>query len=169
MAKIEALVKGSVGFSPDRGDTAVVSNMPFIPVSQGPSVEPGFVLTPDIWKAVRYALVLVLALLMLLFVVRPLVKAVTQAAPETVEQDESNENSVAEANNVLELDTSTSPVNNEVSAGNRVQSVAYATENPRKTAQILRVWLLEDADQQPTLGEMASESKSAEPVQRAGA
>jgi len=126
-------------------------------------------LTPDIWKAVRYGLILVLALMMLLFIVRPLVKAVTQAAPAKVEEaqveKEDVEAGVAKANSDYEGADAVSAVS---APQHRLMSVEYASENPRKTAQILRVWLLEDAESSPTLGELASDG-SEKTAERAGA
>ncbi len=163
MAQIEALVKGSIGFDAKRGDMVVVTNMAFMPVDVGPVVEPGFAMPPDAWPAVRYGVTLLLALMLLIFVVRPLVKAVA-----TVDQKGAEAIAEREESEVIEatLDEQVPQVHAEAIDGDfevgrrptaRRAAMEYATEQPRKTAQILRVWLLEDGGDGVTLPESASD------------
>ena len=172
MATITALVKGAIGFDEKRGDTVVVSQMAFTPTDTAPIAEPGFMMTPDMWRAVRYAVVLVLALLLMLFLVRPLVKAVTQAAPPktvTAEaQSGDQDDPRAENGDERSNDYASDPHGEGFEApseNTRVLAMEYANDDPRKTAQILRVWLLEDAGEGTTLPDMAAEgAQVAEPA-----
>lgn len=86
-ARIEAVVKAALGIDATRGDTVVVELTRFaeIPLSDAESAVP----TPAAWeKWVGPGLALFAVLIMLIFVVRPLVKAATGGAKAAPADDE---------------------------------------------------------------------------------
>ncbi|WP_333586202.1 flagellar basal-body MS-ring/collar protein FliF [Phenylobacterium sp.] len=78
MARIEQLVRTAVGFNEARGDQVTVVNVAFDPVNTGQGAEAGNPLTNfdknDIMRAVELAVLALVALLIIFFVVRPLLK-----------------------------------------------------------------------------------------------
>ena len=80
MARIEQLVRTAVGFNEARGDQVTVVNVAFDPVNTGQGAEAGNPLTNfdknDIMRAVELAVLALVALLIIFFVVRPLLKNV---------------------------------------------------------------------------------------------
>ena len=77
LAAIEALVKGAVGFDAARGDTVALSSRPFVAAE---SVEPGWWQQPWFAATLRQGVALVVALLVLLFVGRPLMRMLKERA-----------------------------------------------------------------------------------------
>lgn len=172
MAIFEKIVKGAVGFDEGRGDVVVVTNMPFKPLDEAPVVEPAaFVLSPDVWRAVRYGMTALLALLLLVFLVRPLVKTITGIDRGPVVAEAAGAADEAEEDEQDAVDVSVPEVQPEsfedLAASMRTTprslAVEFAGEQPRKTAQILRVWLLEDAGEGATLPS-AAEAQDASQV-----
>lgn len=152
LAKLESIVKAAVGFDEARGDTVVVRNMPFVEGPALDAIDAGFALSPDAWRGVRYAFALVMALLLMLFLVRPMVKAVTAAAPEA----EKVETVVAEEADELPA----IPMDDQIPAVNpRVVALEFATQEPRKTAKILRAWLLEDGRDVAAVADLSAEAQ----------
>jgi len=78
MKQIDALVKSAIGYDPARGDVVQVVNMPFarVDTTQGtPTPEPLLGLDSAAWfKIIEAAIFALTALLMGLFVLRPLIK-----------------------------------------------------------------------------------------------
>ena len=68
MRKIEELVRAAIGFDEDRGDTVIVSNVPFAPVEP---IEEGLDLMALLPLLMRYGSLLLAILVLVLFVVRP--------------------------------------------------------------------------------------------------
>ena len=146
LKQIDAIVKTAVGFDAERGDQVVVRNMPFVQSeAMFPVDDSGFVMGPDLWRFVRYGVIILLALMILLFLVRPLVKALAAGSLFDVDQDlnAANEEIVASSdpNKSLEAAEEEQLVN---APSNRLLAIEYAATDPRKTAQVLRAWLLED-------------------------
>ncbi len=86
MAQIEALVKSAIGFDAKRGDQVEVTNMPFDRLDMGPLQAQDAPLvnfqTSDWIKIIEVAILSVTALLLGLFVMRPLIaRMFTPAAP----------------------------------------------------------------------------------------
>ncbi|MEL6177408.1 MAG: flagellar basal-body MS-ring/collar protein FliF [Myxococcota bacterium] len=145
LVQLEAIVKTAVGFDEGRGDQVVVRNMPFVPAANMFPVDDSTVLmSPDAWRLIRYGIIIVLALLILLFLVRPIVNAVTQQpVPEapTVEVELAQDTP-----ETIEAEAIKPEIPN-----NRLLAIEYAINDPRKTAQILRAWLLEDEPEEAIL------------------
>ncbi len=168
MARIEGLVKGSVGFDGERGDAVVISNMPFQAIETPLEDAPEMVIPPDVWRGARYGAAALLVLALLVLVVRPLVKAVTLAAPEAVGELTPAGRLAGTEPPAERAQVDQSDVDGAMSP--RLIAMEYATEHPRKAAQILRGWLLEDGAgaQGQTLAEMVQEARTKEPSSRAG-
>lgn len=86
MARIEELVRTAVGFNEARGDQVTVVNMPFDAPAEMGGVESSNPLTDfdknDIMRAVELAILAVVALLIVFFVVRPLLKSASGGGRE---------------------------------------------------------------------------------------
>ena len=138
LIQLEAIVKTAVGFDEARGDQVVVRNMPFVETEQAfPVGDSTVLMSPDAWRLIRYGVIVLLALLILLFLVRPIVKAVTQ---QPVPEPPDVKIEVAEERpETIETEAIKPELPN-----NRLIAIEYAVNDPRKTAQILRAWLLED-------------------------
>ncbi len=78
LQKIQGLVAAAVGLEPDRGDQLTVQNVsfdeppPVVPEAPRTVVERVQQYTPQIWEGARMLVVLVIAVVALLFIVRPL-------------------------------------------------------------------------------------------------
>jgi flagellar M-ring protein FliF len=161
--KLESIIGTALGINAERGDALVVSEMPFIQdpllVMDEPAPEP--TLSPEIWRGVRYGASLLIAILLLVFLVRPLIKAVSASgADEVVAEEEGTINmlpGMALADGV-ELGADGLPLQSLDAPTPRSMAVEFATEEPRKTAQILRAWLLEEGEDE----ELANPLKAAE-------
>jgi len=89
LQKIQGLVAASVGLEPDRGDQLTVQNVSFEEAAPVAPEVPRTVVqrvqeyTPQIWEGTRMVIVMVIALVALLFVVRPMLKNATTLALAT--------------------------------------------------------------------------------------
>lgn len=151
LTKFEDLIKAAVGYDESRGDSVVVRDLPFVNniLADAAPIEDSM-LTPDVWKGIRYGGALLMAVMLLVFLVRPLVKVISSV--------DSKEESTNAIDNELVVPTPVSIEGIEGieqieglhgldKASPRLLAVEFAGEHPRKTAQILRTWLLEDGNQ----------------------
>ena len=99
--RVEALVASAVGLRADRGDQVEITWESFAPV-EAPSAEPVPVyMRPEVYvPALRYAFFALLALLLLVFVVRPLMRAVAGAARDEEADEAEQIEAVAEGEEV---------------------------------------------------------------------
>lgn len=84
LAKFEALAKGTVGFDATRGDTIAVSQRPFAPIE---ATESPFWLQPWFMPALQQVGALLAALLVFLFIGRPIIAAARARAAARTETD----------------------------------------------------------------------------------
>ncbi len=90
LLKIQGLVAASVGLEPDRGDQLTVQNVSFEEAAPIAPEEPKTVVqrvqeyTPQIWEGARMVIVMVIAIVALLFVVRPMLKNTASVAGAAV-------------------------------------------------------------------------------------
>ncbi|QJA06860.1 flagellar M-ring protein FliF [Thermosulfurimonas marina] len=125
---IEKLVKGAVGYNPDRGDVVEVSAQPFrIEEVKGPAVWLEY-----LNRLIKPLVELLVILLVLLLVVRPLLKALLEKkpAPEALEG--------VEAPGELPPEEEAKPLPHEMALG-IVQS------SPERAAVLVKKWLLEES------------------------
>lgn len=86
LQKIQGLVSAAVGLEPDRGDQLTVQNVSFEEPAPAAPEEPKTVIqrvqeyTPQIWEGTRVVMIMVIALVALLFVVRPMLSSATTMA-----------------------------------------------------------------------------------------
>ncbi len=128
---IEKLVKGAVGYNPDRGDVVEVSTFPFkVEEAKGPAVWMEY-----LSRLIKPLLEFLIALLVLLLVVRPLLKSVLEkkAPPETEKEVLEGEEAPE-----LEAEEEAKPLPHEMALG-IVQS------SPERAAILVKKWLLEES------------------------
>jgi len=141
LQKIEALVKGAIGFNAERGDQLSIQNIPF----QDPEDAAGTADAPKWWNS-PFVMALFKNLLiglgfvaLILFVVKPLINTLRTAKPPRLDI----------------LETITPDVQEKLSASERAQLAAQMQEqqdlmekaktNPYQVAQILQNWLTEES------------------------
>ena len=129
--RYEELVKETIGFTESRGDQVKVVNMPFqvAPEEELPPVKTRYV--EMVAPAARYALPLLAVLLLSLFVLRPLAKALSAPAGS----------SAALRGSILatagEIDRAIAP--KELPARDQVKE--WARKNPQDAASVIRTWM----------------------------
>jgi len=126
---IEDLVKGAIGYNPDRGDEVEVEAIPFVKPRMP---KPGIMdYVAKFYKPILAFLVIVL---FFLFVVRPILKNVLAPAPAPVE-----EAAVEEAPPVEEAEEEEKEVLPQEIAIGIIQS------QPEKAAMLVKKWLMEES------------------------
>ena len=150
MKKLEAIVRAAVGYDEERGDEVQVVNIPFtgqVPAQVGKmakAVEVGS-------KLARPLINLVIALLFLLFVVRPLLKRYV-FAPKEVERVEELALPEAEALEEGEEELEVAPAIEPVpSAQDELRDLA--SDYPERAAALVKVWLREPVEAEKRQGE----------------
>lgn len=148
--KLESIIGTALGINAERGDALVVSEMPFVqdPLLVMDEPEPEPTVTPDIWRGIRYGASLLIAILLLVFLVRPLIKAVSASGADEVVAEEDSMGLLPgmALGDGVELGADGLPLHSLDAPTPRSMAVEYATDEPRKTAQILRAWLLEEGE-----------------------
>lgn len=160
LKNLEELVRGAVGFQLERGDVVTVRSIAFDAAVPTGGVEVATDVGPPVWHT--YARWGALALAVLLFfgmVVRPLMRVVTPAKPAQATTEVAEQPGVAGARG-LNAEATARPALGEPS-GEKVEAAVAATprqvalravtEDPRRAADIVRLWL----------GEKSAEAKEA--------
>ena len=78
LERIQNIVTAAVGFQGERGDTIHITNFPFVVADLSASYDKEWYADPEIIEPIKYLLAAFVALTMILFVLRPLVKYLTQ-------------------------------------------------------------------------------------------
>ncbi|CAH2029986.1 flagellar basal-body MS-ring/collar protein FliF [Trichlorobacter ammonificans] len=141
LQKIEALVKGAIGFNPERGDQLSIQNIPF----QDPGDAAGTAVSPQWWTNpffLTLAKNLVIGLgfvALMLLVIKPLLNTLRAARPPRLDI----------------LESITPEVQEKMSASERAQLAMHMAEqqdliekakaNPYQVAQILQNWIREES------------------------
>ena len=142
LKKFRDLIKGTVGFSTERGDTLDVVNIAFGGRVEIEEIEEATMLDKYLPDAIRYGTVLLISLILLLLVVRPLMRGLF---------------SKPERERSLVADGAPSPSGSATYAGGNMPADLEETEegmrkkyvselikqNPQQTASILKRWLNE--------------------------
>ncbi len=131
---ISSLVKGAIGYNPDRGDDVEVEAIEFI---KPPKKKPGIM--EYLVELSKPLILLVVIILLFIFVVRPIMKAFLPKPPEEVEKAKEVEEvppSVTEEKEEKEEEKVVMP--HEVALG-IIQS------QPEKAAMLVKKWLLEES------------------------
>ncbi len=139
--KITSLVKEAVGFNVVRGDSVNVINAAFTPAPPvEPAPEPGLFEQPWIFDVAKQGLGIILALLLVLMVVRPILRALIEKGRE-VKQIEELERKLEEE----PLAQLPNPFASNPSYDQQVELVrSVAKEEPQRMAQVVREWVAED-------------------------
>ncbi|MBF0343152.1 MAG: flagellar M-ring protein FliF [Nitrospirae bacterium] len=147
--RYEELVKKAIGFTIDRGDQVAVINMPFeaelkeeIPPASRDYFRDGILVA-------KYLAPLVVALLFLLFVVRPIIKVLTEPPPPVkvtelpypktvaeIEREMKKEAIEGKERDVPSPPTDEAPIKREISEWSQ-----WVKENPVSAAQLVKEWV----------------------------
>ncbi|SFM47790.1 flagellar basal-body MS-ring/collar protein FliF [Thermodesulforhabdus norvegica] len=129
---IESIVKNAVGYNPDRGDEITVSNIPFAE-EIAPKPAPTRWWLAMLKEHRRLIVNVLLALLVLLFVVRPLIKKLEKIPVEV--QPKALPPTEEEMAELEAMKKALTP---------RQQAALFVQERPEKAAEIIRAWLHEE-------------------------
>lgn len=151
-AKLTGLVKGAIGFDAKRGDTVEVVDMPFQAIAAEPEYKPPFLTHSEIMRLAQYGLLLVGMLIMLVFVIRPIMRAATKqqerelasAEAASIIADEAAE--IAHSETMIDLD--------KVEGRVRESTIRKVTEiidkHPEQTVGVIRGWMASNSDATPS-------------------
>lgn len=132
LKKIEEMVKRAIGFSQERGDDVKVVNMPFETVLEEELPAPKREIWPLILTIARYAVPLIVVVLLFLFIIRPLLR--TLAAPVKMEpQPVGLPKTVAEIERSLEIPQ----------MSQKEMIIEWAKKNPEEAAGLIKSWIKE--------------------------
>ncbi len=163
MQRIEQLVRTAVGYNADRGDQVTVVNVRFPAAEAAGGVEAANPLMGfdknDIMRAVELAIIAIVAILMIVFIVRPLLKppagrglpALTSAGGVgvtrlvTTEIDPATGQSLALPNpsNELEQRIDIARIEGQVKASSVKRVAEFVENHPEESVSLLRAWLHE--------------------------
>ncbi len=131
MKRFEEMVKNAVGFVAERGDDVRVINMPFteepIMIEERPDVSKEIV--PVVITVAKYSLPILGLILLFLFVIRPIIKAITTPVRRVEMKVPAT---VAEIEKAMELQGIRRP-----------DILEWARKNPQKAAQLIKGWIEE--------------------------
>ncbi len=158
--RIATLVRSAIGFDQKRGDQVEVVNLPFAEVQPNPINEPSGLMAylqftkEDILRAVELAVMALLALMVVLFVVRPLVRraispdhpvAQPVAAIPSLAPGEAVPEGIPVVTNHTAKMIDIAKVQGQVHAQSLQRVGELAQQNPQETVAIIRSWLNEPA------------------------
>jgi len=132
MRQFEDMVKKAVGFTAERGDEVKVVNMPFEVIPQEEAPEPSSGMTtimPVVMTGSKFLIPLIGVVLLFLFVIKPLMKAVTTPAVRTT---------MALPSGTPELERLAPK-----ELTSRDQLVDWAKKNPKDATNLIRGWIEE--------------------------
>jgi flagellar M-ring protein FliF len=137
LQKIEALVKGAIGFNAARGDLVTVVNIPFQEVAAEGADGAG----PSWWEAPILAtalknLLIVLGFFALIFLVlRPMLNMLGTYKPDGAKSIENIEHTMGELGGPMQ------PAQLAMSKVNHLELIESVKKDPYQTAQVLQSWL----------------------------
>ncbi|SBS26397.1 Flagellar M-ring protein [Marinomonas spartinae] len=151
LGRLTLLVRDAVGYDPSRGDSVSVINSPFAPVeSQEPAPEPPFYKQTWFLDLLKPSLVGIFVLLLLLVVVRPILKslsdqnkiAVAEDTEANIFSDETDEISDDQVSLVSAEDVmvpgSPEKIDRQINAIR-----GLIAEEPERVAQVVKQWVME--------------------------
>jgi len=140
LAKYTDMVKGTVGYTKDRGDIITVVSTPFDngAVDMAPEPEPKSLVPPYLIPVIiKYASMVLVAVLVIFFVIRPMMKKLMQESAEAVMPLEQG-HALAEGAGEYALQSG-KPVETET-----IEKIKTAVkENPQQVAMVLKGWIKE--------------------------
>ncbi|MGA2192238.1 MAG: flagellar basal-body MS-ring/collar protein FliF [Nitrospirota bacterium] len=138
MTKLEAMIKGALGFNQQRGDTVQVANVPFDSPAEDEGLDEGR--APDAWYVryalpyLKYAVALVGMALIFLLVVRPTVRSIASSADAIAKAREQAAAAVPELEPVPR---------HKMLAEGRGGVKQAVQENPAVAVSVVKSWLKE--------------------------
>jgi len=169
MQHLNDLVKAAMGFSTDRGDTVQVVNVRFPDAENGEGVTAASPLTGfdknDIMRAVELGILGLVAVLILFFVIRPLIRSaasgvggalvasgvgttvrvVTTADGQTMAIDQATGQPLALPSPEIEQKLDIARIEGQVKASSVKRVAEFVDKHPDESVAILRSWLHESA------------------------
>lgn len=142
LRKIEELVKSAVGFRAERGDVVAVRSAPF---EQAPAIagsEAASAAAGSWIPYAKYGALGFVALLLVLFFVRPVMRAILSTRQESTRQEAPSEPAPPRAEPPAALAAPRAETV-EVPVNVREEALGYVRGDPRRAAQILRGWIQE--------------------------
>jgi flagellar M-ring protein FliF len=134
LQKIEALVKGAVGFNPERGDQVTVANIPFQDTGDGAPDAAKWWEAPILQALLRNLLIALGFAALLMFVIRPLMKMLkVEVRPASLIPVPD-----PEAMKMIEV----SKREAEIMKMNQMELIEKVRQDPYQVAQILQNWLM---------------------------
>ncbi len=135
LQKIEALVKGAVGFSSERGDQVTVANIPFQETEDADAgTKAGWWEAPFFLALLKNVLIGVGFFALLLLVIRPLLKSVTAGVPMNFEALESPEQQIQQM-----MEAQRKQLSNQASG--QMELINKIKQDPYQTSQVIKNWL----------------------------
>ncbi len=134
--QFEDMVKKAIGFSADRGDEVKVVNLPFevIPQEEMADTPSPSRVVPTVMTASKYLVPIIGVALLFLFVVKPLMKTLTETAPIALPQQQlSLTQSAGEMQRAIP----------EHDRSSREQLIDWAKKNPKDASNLIKGWLEE--------------------------
>lgn len=148
--KLEALVRRAIGFNEERGDKIELIDMPFEAIEGAEMFEPPLLSREDILRLIEYGLLFTGLLLILLFVVRPILKASQKASKaenaaqmRDLEGQPKGDNiaKAAEEETMIDL----AKVEGRVRESTIKKVASLIESNPEDSVSVIRGWLAPEA------------------------
>jgi flagellar M-ring protein FliF len=146
MKHLEEIVKKAMGYSAERQDQVEVVNVPFeagVEEDVGVTDESQSAWRTAVTPFVRYGVGAVLAALILIFVVRPLIKALTTERPVVLPQGST---ASSQPMTVGQLEAALGGAPALPQGPSQAQIVELARKNPQSTALVVKQWLNSQAE-----------------------
>lgn len=144
--KLQVLVQRAIGFDAKRGDKIELIDMPFKVMEGQDMYKPPFLSRDDILRLTEYGLLFLGLVFILLFVVRPMLKAAQKAAtPETVAQMKdlgAPDGTVASSQEEEETMIDLAKVEGRVRESTVKKVTEIIDNNPEQTLSVIRSWLI---------------------------
>jgi flagellar M-ring protein FliF len=135
LTKIEALVKGAVGFSGERGDQVTVANIPFQETEElDAGSKAGWWETPFFLALLKNVLIGIGFFALLLLVIRPLLKSVTAAGSGSFEAFDSPEQQIQQM-----IEAQRKQISSQASG--QMELINKVKQDPYQTSQVIKNWL----------------------------
>lgn len=147
--KMRTLVRSAIGFDANRGDTVEIIDMPFSPVVEpAPEKEP-LLTKAEIMQMVEYGLMLLGLLMMFLFVIRPISKALRQGAQQTAANQEAAALGVVNtAADESETMIDIAKVEGRVRESTIRKVAEIVEKHPDESVNVIRQWMTPEAPSQ---------------------
>ncbi|MGB9715114.1 MAG: flagellar basal-body MS-ring/collar protein FliF [Thermodesulfovibrionales bacterium] len=133
ISQFEDMVKKAIGFKAERGDEVRVVNMPFETTLQEDLSEPKREVIPYLIRLAKYIVPLIALVLVFLFVIKPLMKALT-SSPLTQSAQLSLPKTVSEIERTMEIEKRPGVDG----------FIEWTKKNPKEASNLIRNWIEEE-------------------------